>query len=135
VKAFLEETGTEQVLELLQREPAATSRLSYVECQAAFARAGRDGRLTRPQIGAAVKGLQERWAEFVVVEFNEVRMERAGTLAQEHSLRAGDAIHLASALRAAEEAPEQATVACWDARLWETASKLGFAMAPPTRPR
>ena len=51
-----------------------------------------------------------------------------------HALRAFDAIHLASALRLADDHPPAVTFACWDVRLWRAAHDEGFALLPRTEP-
>jgi predicted nucleic acid-binding protein len=58
----------------------------------------------------------------------------AAEMAQAYRLRARDAIHLASAHLVAAGEPAGATFACWDARLWDAASRVGFRMVPHTRP-
>lgn len=106
-----------------------------MECQAAFARGRREGRLTRGQASAATKSLDERWADLVVVELDARLTRRAGRMVHDQALRALDAIHLASAIVLADSAPSQTTFACWDARLWDAASRQGFEMTPRARPR
>jgi uncharacterized protein len=122
-------------VELLdERGPGATSRIAYVECQAAFARTRREGRLTQRQVLAAERNLDQGWVDLMVVELDSSLTEQAGRMAHEHALRAGDAIHLASAVSIAAEDMEGTPFACWDARLWDAASQLGFAMVPSSRP-
>lgn len=112
----------------------ATSRISYVECRAAFARARRDQRLTERVESMAVRNLDERWPDLHVIELDEALGKRAGELTQRHALRAADAIHLASAETIAEGVPSDTRFACWDGRLWEAAAALGFEILPHTAP-
>ena len=123
------------VLELLGAAPlVSTSRISYVECNAAFARGGRDGRLTRTQASSAVSAFASRWPDLVVVELDGAVTERAGRIAYDDTLRAGDAIHLASAEAVAGGSPAETRFACWDQRLWGAAATRGFSMVPESRP-
>ena len=130
MKAFVEEDGSAFLDELLrEREPRATSRISYVECHAAFARGKREGRLSAKDVSALVRDLRRRWEDLVILEFDAPLGERAASLAHELELRAADAIQLASA-------SELMTVlggvrfACWDRRLRQAAASLGFHVVP-----
>jgi len=105
-----------------------------VECHAAFARGMGEGRLTSGQASAASKTLDERWQDLLVVELDEALSRTAADLAQAHRLRAGDAIHLASAHAVAAEAPARTTLASWDAKLWDAATRVGFGVVPQSRP-
>lgn len=135
MKAFLAEEGREVVAELLAEVgPGATSRIAYVECQAAFARGKREGRLTPRELSSAIRQLDERWPNMVVIEIDGPLSHHAGRMVHEHTLRASDAIHLASGVSLGEGTSEEVVFACWDARLWEAASRLGFRTSPPTRP-
>lgn len=126
----MSEAGSGEVLELLEEDaPRATSRLSFVECHASFARGRRDGRLTSKEVSKLIDDLGRRWADLVVVEFDAPVGERAAELAHRYWLRASDAVHLASATQFAEAA-EEVRFASWDRRLWEAAGALGFACVP-----
>jgi uncharacterized protein len=105
-----------------------------VECQAAFARTSREGRLTQRQVSAIERNFDQGWVDLMVVELDSVLTYHAGRLTHDHALRAGDAIHLASAVSIAAEGKEETPFACWDRRLWDAASELGFAMVPAARP-
>jgi uncharacterized protein len=135
VKAFLSEAGSDDVLEALAAEgPVATSRIAFVECHAAFARGRGEGRLTSGQVSAASKALDQRWQDLLVVELDEALSRTAAELTHAHRLRAGDAIHLASALTVAAGAPAGTSFASWDARLWDAASRMGLHVTPHARP-
>jgi len=135
VKAFVLEDGTEQVRALLAAEaPGATSRIAYVECSAAFARGWRERRLSRRRFAALCAALDEGWRDLVTVELDEELAGLAGRLTREHLLRAGDAIHLASALSLAAGDPGAVTLATWDQRLWHAARAMGFSVSPGTPP-
>lgn len=122
--------GSDSVGELLLRdEPLASSRITYVECLAAIARAGREGRATEGREASANQDFQLRWANLVVVEVDEVIAFRAGGLVQDFPLRGADAIQLASAQFISQGA-KPVVFACWDRRLWGAARELGFEVVP-----
>ncbi|MDP9343841.1 MAG: type II toxin-antitoxin system VapC family toxin [Actinomycetota bacterium] len=131
MKAFLSEEGSDRVLELLAAEGSATtSRIAFVELHSAFARGRADGRLTSGQVAAASKEVDDRWTDLLVVELDDALSRSAARLAHEHRLRAADAIHLASASLVTEGAVRETIFACWDARLSDAASRLGFDVVP-----
>jgi predicted nucleic acid-binding protein len=135
VKAFVLEDGTEEVRGLLAAEaPGATSRISYVECSAAFARGWRERRLSQRRFAALRAALDEGWRDLVIVELDEELAGLAGRLTRSHPLRAGDAIHLASALSLAADDPAALTLATWDQRLWHAARAMGFSVFPAAPP-
>lgn len=107
----------------------ASSRLSFVECGAAFARAHREGRASRGWFDRAIDALEEVWQDVAVVELDERITERAVVIARDQPLRAADAIHLASALAGAPSTGD-VTFACFDRRLWEAAAALGMKRVP-----
>jgi predicted nucleic acid-binding protein len=135
VKAFLDEMGRDELLEILaDAGTVATARLAYVETRAAFARAARDGRLTASEARLATRAFDQRWSQLAIVELDDTLVREAAALADVHPLRSADAVHLASALSIAVEEPHTVTFACWDARLWDEARKAGFVMGPRARP-
>jgi predicted nucleic acid-binding protein len=111
----------------------ASSRLAYVECGAAFARAEREGRTSRGLISRLLEDLDEAWGDMAVVELDEPIAVRSVSIARERALRASDAIHLASALAIAPPSGE-VTFACFDRRLWEAAGGFGLRLLPQTAP-
>jgi hypothetical protein len=110
-----------------------TSRIGDVESHAAFARARREGRLSSGSLAAVRRAFDERWARLAVVEVDSLLAEGAGQATYGYGLRAGDAIHLASALSVTERAGET-TFASWDVRLWGAARDEGFRMVPSKSP-
>lgn len=117
------------VVELIAESPVVgTSRLSYVECHAALARAGREGRLSGRHETTAARRLDARWGSLAVVELDEQVARAAARLARDHQLRAADAVQLASAQTLANGG--ELRFACWDRRLWKAARELGFRTFP-----
>lgn len=104
-----------------------TSRLAYVEVRAGLASARRGGRLTTGSHDVAVGAFDDLWSQHDVIECNAALGSRAAEVAEQYGLRAGDAIHLASALEMWDEA---IVVVAWDERLRVAASAAGLAVFP-----
>lgn len=113
-----------------EAERRSTSLITYAECCAALASAGRSRRLKTADVRKAVSTLDELWQIFDRQAVSEQVVHRAGELAQRRALRGFDAIHLASALA---QAPDVA-FACWDDGLSRAARAEGLALTrPPDR--
>jgi uncharacterized protein len=110
-----------------------TSRLSFVECGAAFARADRAGRIPRGEASRFARDFEAAWHDIAIVELDDEISRGAVDLVRDQPLRASDAIHLASALSAAPS-EDSMTFACYDRRLWAAARALGFETFPPSPP-
>ncbi|MEX2554227.1 MAG: type II toxin-antitoxin system VapC family toxin [Actinomycetota bacterium] len=135
VKAFIDEPGRDELLEIIAGATVVvTARLAYVETRAAFARAARERRLTRSEVRSASRAFDQRWTQLAIVELDDALAREAAALADTHPVRASDAIHLAAAVAVAADESHNVTFACWDARLWDEASKTGFIMGPVGRP-
>jgi predicted nucleic acid-binding protein len=128
VKLLLAEEGSAEVAVLWNEADRITSsRLLYVEARAALAAAKRARRVR----GVARTRLRER-LDGVIGEVNMVELSPAialvsGDLAERYSLRANDAIHLASALSSAVAGQ---VFASWDGMLRNAAAQAGLAVAP-----
>ena len=77
-------------------------RLVYAEARAALAQAVRVGRITAAHHDRALDGLDDLIEQFDFVDVDDALVRTAGDLAQHHSLRAYDAVHLAAAVRVAD---------------------------------
>jgi len=100
--------------------------LAATEVVSALARKRRDGTLDRARLAIAKRRLgklETAWSE--VAQYDAVR-GRARRLLETHPLSAADALHLAAALVAVEERPDQADFVTFDTRLAEAADKEGF---------
>lgn len=129
VKLFVREDGSDSVGSLVGTASfVATSRISYVETVAAFARAGREGRFTPSQEKQAGRNLDRHWRGIAIVEVDDPLTREAARLCRQLTLRAADAIHLASAAVLAND--EEIVFACWDRRLAESAAQIGFSILP-----
>jgi hypothetical protein len=101
--------------------------IAYVEARAAVARAFAGGRLTRRGRRGARLELDTIWEELTALELDLDLVRQAGDVAERSGLRAGDAIHLATALRLDEP---DLLIATWDGELRRAALESGIAVAP-----
>ena len=79
-----------------------SSRLLYPEARSAVARAGRSERLSSARLSAVRAGVERLWEDVDAIDVSDDLARRAGDLAEDHGLRAYDAVHLASALAVAD---------------------------------
>jgi len=127
VKLFVMEVGSRTLRALIERFAAsATSVIAYAEARAAFARRHRERTLSSAQYQRVVAEFEERWETLLGVEASMPVIRVAGTLAERHSLRGFDAIHLASGLDLQTRLPEPITFCCADARLNAAAAAEGL---------
>ncbi len=98
VKVYVAEEGSAIVKEKINLATlVATSKVAYPETRAAFARAKREGILTDGSYQKAVDNYNAEWPFYYHLEITDRICNLAGTLAEKHSLRGFDSIHLASA--------------------------------------
>ncbi len=85
-------------------------------------------RLTPKQLLHGLDDLENLWRGLYVHAVNDELLARAAESARKHSLRAYDAVHLASALSFASG--EELKFACWDKELRNAADDQGFILIP-----
>jgi uncharacterized protein len=128
VKLVVEEPGSDLAADLWDGcDAALSSRLAYPEVCAALAASGRDRDLDENGLAVAEQAWEEYWAATRPVELRPPVERHAGQLARLHSLRGGDAVHLASALAIGD--PEL-VFAVWDRRLHAGAQAAHLRVAP-----
>jgi predicted nucleic acid-binding protein len=101
-----------------------------IECLSALARRQREGVLRSGDETKAkfvLSALAATWSEVQPTETVRLRAERLLSI---HSLRAADALQLASALIWAQETPRGLSFVCLDQNLREGAFKEGFSVLP-----
>ena len=105
VKLYVLEQGTAEAKSVVSRASVvATSRISYAEAMAAFARKLREHEFTA-KIYKQVRGDFGRdWGRYFLIEVTQQVVELAGDLAKRRRLRGFDAVHLASAILLRENA-------------------------------
>ena len=102
-----------------------SSVLVYPEGRAALAAAHRGGRLSERLYSEAVKSFDRVSEELVVIGVDEQLTRIAGELASEYALRGYDAVHLATALKLAEQ---DVALVSWDRDLTQAAAEAGLAV-------
>lgn len=102
-------------------------RLFYPEARAALAMAHRNGRIDRQPLRHAVRDLGILAEEIQTIEIDATLAAAAGELAERHSLRGYDAVHLAAVL-AVEDT--DLVVATWDRDLGRAVIASGRAVVP-----
>lgn len=108
-------------------DAVVTTRLSYVEAAVALAQALLLGRLTEQNHDAAKRILDELWAEFDVIDVDDVVVRRAAQLALRCALRGYDAVHCAAAEQLDDD--DDLVVAAGDQKLLDACRALGMATA------
>lgn len=101
--------------------------IGYVETRSALGAMTRTGRLRGPHRERARVELEEIWQDMNVVHLDDRLVGLAGDAAEGSRLRAGDAIHLTSALMVAD--PDLVFVT-WDLELGRAAREAGLAVVP-----
>lgn len=129
VKLLVLETGSPLAVALWERADAVvTSRIADVEVKSVLAAAERIGRIDAAPAAAARDRWKELWPGLAKVEVTAALSEHAAELADRRPLRAGDALHLASALLLKEAKP---MFAAWDRRLAAAGRAEGLTVLPP----
>ena len=98
VKRYVQAPDSARVQRMLRAEAVAVSRLSEVEVTSALARLAREGVIAPTQRDRHVAAFVADLEGWHVVELTSVVTATARRLLLQHSLRAGDALQLASAL-------------------------------------
>ena len=125
MKLFVDEPGsTEAEATWDAADRRLSTRLLYVEARAALGAAVRERRLPARALGEMRARLELFWDALDPIEADAFLVSRAGDLAEEHSLRGYDAVHLAAAEAVVDD--ETWFVAA-DRKLLEAAQTQGLA--------
>jgi uncharacterized protein len=89
--------------------------------------ARRLNRIDARTLRGAVRAIDALYAELRVVGIDEELAQRAGELAEDHSLRGYDAVHLASAIGIGDD---ELVAVTWDRDLAVAVSDCGYAVIP-----
>jgi len=127
MKRYVREKGSMKVRRLISSDTPATSRLSEVEVASALERRAREGAFSAAERDRALAALDTDLPAIVVVELTPEITAKARTLLRRHSLRAGDAIQLASCLYLQEQLGEAIAMVAFDDRLTAAARREGLA--------
>ena len=127
IPLLVQEPGSERASVLWnEANRIAALRVVYAEGRAALAAARRTRRITPSALRSAVEGLDRLYEQMDIVEVSDAIVRRGGDLAETHSLRGYDAVHLAAAetLRG-----EDIVLVAGDGTLSRAATALGLAVA------
>ena len=112
-------------------DAVVSCRIVYAETAAALAGVERSGRLTGAAHRRARTNMDALYAEFEIVDVDDVLVRRAADLAHRLRLRGSDAVHCAAA--ALVDAPDL-VAASGDRRLLTAWRELGVATYDPAAP-
>ncbi len=129
VKLYVEEeTGGELVRQGIEEsEMIAVSTVAYAEARAGLARKQREGLLTVDELQRTVAELDYDWRTYARLDVSNQISYQAGRLAERHSLRGYDAVHLSSAMRLSERF-EKLSFLAFDDRLNKAAGSAGLEL-------
>lgn len=131
VKLYVAEEHSDEVHAWVMAATAvATSRVTWAEASATFARREREQPDQASVVAEARDRMRADWPSFAVVDVSQDVVERAGRLARAMALRGYDAVQLASADLLARAEPGGFVFACFDRRLNVAAAALQMAVPP-----
>lgn len=129
LKLCVLETGSDLAVAIWKRADAlVTSRIADAEVRSVLASAERIGRIDAAPAAEARDRWNALWPGLFKVEVDARLSERAADLCDRRPLRAGDALHLASALTLVEADP---VFVVWDRRLAAAGLAEGLQVLPP----
>lgn len=103
------------------------SLIGYAELRSAIAAAARSRRIDETTVRTTRDEVETLWMRLAAVEVDASIVREAGELSDRHGLHAGDAVHLAAALRVADG---PTAFIAFDARLRDAAAAEGFIVFP-----
>jgi predicted nucleic acid-binding protein len=136
IKAYVPERGSRWVAGIVSRERIMTSLLTLTEAASAFGRRAREGSLTAHESRTLFHAASATAMSFDLIGVSERIVQSAAQLVLRGlPLRAGDAIHLATAqesfILAQQVDPYAIVFVSADARLRESAGTLGLTVENP----
>jgi uncharacterized protein len=108
----------------------STSLISYPEVRSALNRARLARRLTsQAEYGRYLLLFERDWSRYFRLNLNNSIVRHAGDLAERHSLKGADSIHLAQAIARTERTDDSLEFSTWDKRLAAAAEAEGLSLA------
>ena len=135
IKLYVEEEGTEQVVEATQ--DAADGRviivdLTPLEARSAIRRREREGDISAADADQVLRQIENDCSmTFLMQPSTSAVMEEAARLIDRHPLRAYDALQLAGCLVVRDGMPGPVTFVCADSRLCDAARQEGLEALNP----
>jgi predicted nucleic acid-binding protein len=128
VKLYIVEEGSDALkTQLRSSEAVAVCRIAWAEAHAALSRRAREVPRDAQIIEQAKASLAVDWPHFVVLETDQILVERAGEYADTFALRGYDSIQLAAAYETGRVSQLPIFFACFDIRLNKAAKLLGMS--------
>ena len=129
VKLYVQEAGSAEVRQAIARaDLVATSLIAYVEVRSAFARKHRMADIDDPALKRHKREFEQGWNQLDRLPVDATTIRRAGDLAEQHRLKAYDALHLATADLMEVTLRSSVSFACFDDALNRAAAKQGFTL-------
>jgi len=129
VKLYVEEEDSPKIADFVKSSRmTVTSLVAYAEARAAFARRFREKAFTSHEYRDLISFFEEDWGNYVIVSVTEELVHLAGDLAEKHSLRGFDAIHLSSAVTLHKEISTPIIFSCSDQKLQKASQLEGMRM-------
>ena len=130
MKRYVEEPGSDVVRGLLGQGVAATARFSEAEVASALARRCREGAFSMVERDRALVALRADFAALELVETTAAVIAKSVGLLARRTLRASDALQLASCLEVRERLSLPVAFVAWEIRLLDGARAEGLATRP-----
>ncbi len=111
---------------MAKEKVVATHEIAYLEAHSAFVRSLREARITERDFEQLKATFVRDWPNYAVVRLSADLAEHAVRLIEGFTLRAYDALHLASADWLARESGEAVVFACFNRRLNQAAVLVGL---------
>ena len=128
VKLYIVEEGSDALKQQLSAaEAVAVCRIAWAEAHAALSRRAREVPRDALIIEQAKAALAVDWPHFVILEIDQILVERAGEYADTFALRGYDSIQLAAAYETGRVSQLPIFFACFDIRLNKAAKLLGMS--------
>ncbi len=125
-KRYVEEQESDRVRALLAEDLVATSRITEIEVASALVRRCREGDFPAADRDRALGALRRDLRSLFVVEVTQAVSRRSISLLKRHSLRAADALQLASCLELSEQLRMPVRFVAYDRRLCDAALAEGL---------
>ena len=137
VKRYLEERGTQQVQQLFDTQPLASTGLGYIEVASTLVRQQTMRRLDADILRRLQQQLRTDWKQLIEVPITTELINQAVDLAERYKLRGADSIHLAAALNLQSvfaETNDPVTLVTSDIELLQAAQAAGLLAQNPLSP-
>ncbi|MEW5830292.1 MAG: type II toxin-antitoxin system VapC family toxin [Chloroflexota bacterium] len=132
IKRYVDESGSEEVIELLSAGESIWGSvfITQVEMAAALQKSIHVGNAPADLLLEIWQDFQEDWGSFTHILISGDIVARAVRIAWDYKLRGYDSIHLAAALAWQEALAASITFATYDRDLWQAARKAGMEVWP-----